>query len=383
MDVFGTVVNVLAVVSEAVAVYRHIMASRSFGDIAGAHSSVTMLKPQTRWLTAFALLGTFSAMILFEYFRFETWAEQSDYLKISEEGPQVVTVPETGPRGVSAEYHAHMSAKAHEAVAQLLLTLKELDTLLQKYDVANKEGKADGGGGDDVPGASATPPQELSAAFKFGMDLGSKPLVRGATSDIERLRLRLGKETGRLRKIKFGWSVTKETTDRQRMSELIQQLKYWNDGLRDILPIRDRAMNNVLTQVRVIGLSESPHVLMGIEHACSHVQSKDDDQNRLYDDIRVGAKMKREALESENEDQVGTPTPSASPGISDNIAVPASSDDPGGSMTIASTPGETLQIFDAGQPDVSSSRCERHKETHCRDSGLSRQDWRRRGHPSH
>ena len=47
------------------------------------------------------------------------------------------------------------------------------------------------------------------------MDLRSKPAIAGAMKGIGKLQQKPGKETGRLKGIKFGWNVNKETTDRQ------------------------------------------------------------------------------------------------------------------------------------------------------------------------
>ena len=99
-----------------------------------------------------------------------------------------------------------------------------------------------------------------------------------------------------MKKIKFSWGITSDTSDKERISELIQQLKYWNDGLHDILPRQDRAFNSVMTQVRVVAMSENPDDLEGFETACRQVVAQ---ENELYEGIGACAKMKRERLATE------------------------------------------------------------------------------------
>jgi hypothetical protein len=119
-------------------------------------------------------LGTLSAMILFEYFRFETWAEQSGYLEMTEGALQLNAVSVAGNTGQVSEYHALISNKAHEVVAQILVILKELDKLLQEYYILRKNDKASGHRDDQEPGNSKTPPQSLSAAFKLASEISPR-----------------------------------------------------------------------------------------------------------------------------------------------------------------------------------------------------------------
>jgi hypothetical protein len=113
-------------------------------------------------------------MILFEYFRFETWAEQSGYLEMTEGALQLNAVSVAGNTGQVSEYHALISNKAHEVVAQILVILKELDKLLQEYYILRKNDKASGHRDDQEPGNSKTPPQSLSAAFKLASEISPR-----------------------------------------------------------------------------------------------------------------------------------------------------------------------------------------------------------------
>jgi hypothetical protein len=226
-------------------------------------------------------------MILFEYFRFETWAEQSGYLEILE-----LTSSNLGSiQSPLSEYHLRLSGKASEAVAQIAFVLQELDGLLQKYNIKEKvESRVDY---QSDPVQSKIEPSSVERISQSIPILSSKPQVSSAIDDVLRLRTRLSKETKRIKKIKFGWGITSETSDKERISELIQQLKYWNDGLHDILPRQDQTFNSIMTQVRVVGMSENPEDLEGFENTCRQLDTL---QNKLYKAISAGARMKRERL---------------------------------------------------------------------------------------
>ncbi|KIM92665.1 hypothetical protein OIDMADRAFT_208715 [Oidiodendron maius Zn] len=258
MDVFGTVSNVIQLVSQAVRLYRHIAESRYF-----------------------------DAMILFEYFRFEIWAEQSGYLEILEPTSSNLNCSQNP----LSDHHLRLSAKASEVVAQITFVLHELDELFQKYNIKEKaESKNEQ---QSIPAQTEITSSQGHRISQSVPVFSSKPQISSAIEDVLRLRSRLSKETKKIKKIKFSWGITSDTSDKERISELIQQLKYWNDGLHDILPRQDRAFNSVMTQVRVVAMSENPDDLEGFETACRQVGAQ---ENELYEGIGACAKMKRERL---------------------------------------------------------------------------------------
>jgi hypothetical protein len=236
-------------------------------------------------------------MILFEYFRFETWAEQSGYLEILELTSSNL---ESGQSPLS-EYDLRLSEKASEVVALIAFVLNELDDLFQKYNI--KEKAESSREKQSVPVQSEVISSKGNQISQSIPVFSSKAQVSSAIDDVLRLRARLSKETRKIKKIKFGWGITSETSDKERISELIQQLKYWNDGLHDILPRKDRAFNSIMTQVRIVGMSENPEDLEGFETTCREAGTQ---ENKLYKSIGACAKMKRERLAVEQPGQQGS-----------------------------------------------------------------------------
>lgn len=119
-----------------------------------------------------------------------------------------------------------------------------------------------------------------------------KPGVEQAAAASSRLKLRLGKETGKLRKLRFGWSLFSEDSDMAKLEDLVQQLRYWNDGLRDILPLQHQQAHSMMTQVRVLGHLNDQKELESVGKASRSISGS------IYQDIYVCCGMKREKLET-------------------------------------------------------------------------------------
>lgn len=221
-------------------------------------------------------IGSYSSMIEFEYFRFESWAEQSGY---------VVVVDSTGPTdktdGENSIWPVSVD-RVHFLVAQVSEVLETLYPLLAKYKIH--------------PDVDEEGPKDKAAllvkrsATHLPEEVNNKPGLSNALAKIAITKLRLGKDTGRLRKVNFGWSLTNEFNDRDKIKELISQLKYWNDALRETLPPQSQPFHAMLSQVRIINHASSQGALDAI------ALSSKDVGGSLYDDVQYAAYMKSERL---------------------------------------------------------------------------------------
>ncbi|KAG7130557.1 hypothetical protein HYQ45_010662 [Verticillium longisporum] len=243
MDVFGTVVNVTTLVGQIVIIYRHVAAMQSFGDAAEA----------------------VAAKISFEYFRFETWAEQSGYLEIEDRDGLTSEAARSAQSTTGSHYLLQTAAKAHEIVAQIQNVLAATRLLLEKNQIADK--LTDAAGSTSVQPVFSVPQSSIIAKttarqqiLSLPSSVSSMPAIERATAASSKLKLRLGKETGRLRKLRFSWGLFGEDSDMAKLEDLVQQLRYWNDGLRDILPIQHQLSHGMMTQVRVLEPQFDSHI---------------------------------------------------------------------------------------------------------------------------
>jgi len=220
-------------------------------------------------------IGSYSSMIEFEYFRFESWAEQSGY---------VVVVDSTGPTdktdGENSVWPVSVD-RVHFLVAQVSEVLDTLYPLLGKYKIHPDV---------DEDGTKGKAPLAQRSATRLPEEVKNKPGLSNALAKIGMTKLRLGKDTGRLRKVNFGWSLTNEFNDRDKIKELIGQLKYWNDALRETLPPQSQPFHAVLSQVRIVNHASSQDALEAI------ALSSKDVGGSLYDDVQYAAHMKSERL---------------------------------------------------------------------------------------
>ncbi|KAG7129656.1 hypothetical protein HYQ44_001651 [Verticillium longisporum] len=232
MDVFGTVVNVTTLVGQIVIIYRHVAAMQSFGDAAEG----------------------VAAKISFEYFRFETWAEQSGYLEIEDRDGLTSEAARSAQFTTGSHYLLQTAAKAHEIVAQIQNVLAATRLLLEKNQIADKLTDATGSTSSQ-PDFSVTQSSIIAKTtarqqfLSLPSSVSSMPAIERATAASSKLKLRLGKETGRLRKLRFSWGLFGEDSDMAKLEDLVQQLRYWNDGLRDILPIQHQLSHGMMTQL--------------------------------------------------------------------------------------------------------------------------------------
>ncbi|CRK43083.1 hypothetical protein BN1708_008942 [Verticillium longisporum] len=278
MDVFGTVVNVTTLVGQIVIIYRHVAAMQSFGDAAEA----------------------VAAKISFEYFRFETWAEQSGYLEIEDRDGLTSEAARSAQSTTGSHYLLQTAAKAHEIVAQIQNVLAATRLLLEKNQIADK--LTDAAGSTSVQPVFSVPQSSIIAKttarqqfLSLPSSVSSMPAIERATAASSKLKLRLGKETGRLRKLRFSWGLFGEDSDMAKLEDLVQQLRYWNDGLRDILPIQHQLSHGMMTQVRVLGHTNNHQALERVGNASRSISGA------VYQDIYASCNMKKDKLNTESQ----------------------------------------------------------------------------------
>jgi hypothetical protein len=91
-------------------------------------------------------------------------------------------------------------------VAQVILGLKEMCKLLAKYGLPD-------------------PSSGLKTSIK-NVTGANGIVIRTATKKVVKTRQKLNQQTGRLKKMSFGWGVNNSSNDKQKFQEFVQQLKY-------------------------------------------------------------------------------------------------------------------------------------------------------------
>jgi hypothetical protein len=123
-------------------------------------------------------------MISSKYFRFETWAEQSNYMALGDTRDLKAQNP-AGPSSVSmSKRDMQLAEKALDIVVQVMVVLKEMCEVLAKYGVPDPSSEL-GNSVNNVGGPNAT-------------------IVRTATEKVLESRQKLNQQTGRLKKFSFG-----------------------------------------------------------------------------------------------------------------------------------------------------------------------------------
>lgn len=236
-------------------------------------------------------------MFKMKLYRFESWAVESGFLDSSKAG-QATGANTTGnplnyPRIVSAPI------QIEDAVARVLRILEDIKSIQDKYNITND---------DHVTQASTMVHRTENLAFRTSTtsEVQNDPSIRSAISRSIHQDNHYGKSTSAFKKIKFSLDYSGNGSDKSRLKDFVGQLKYWNDGLRELLPPQTRQFSDIDVQARVLSSTETVDALRSLEDA-SRMQ-----EGMLYQEITKGARLKgqRELLgESNGDNTVGCGLP--------------------------------------------------------------------------
>ncbi|KAM0540336.1 hypothetical protein ACHAPJ_013618 [Fusarium lateritium] len=246
MDAFGSIGTATSLLVQAFHLFRHVSSARSFADSA----------------------GTLTALIAIEYFRFETWLQQSGLL-VADQATGEFTVSESSLRRaillasdarcltmdyVRVERHVLMVISQAHRCLLMLQTLREKYSLHDNFDHADASDPASLETSREIPTANS-----LFKNDRIGADID-----RDA-----KLRQRRAKTVSFFRKVNFTWSFKDDTSDRAKAMEHVQTLKSCNDALLECLPIMQQDVADRLVNMKTLALSALPSDLEGIGSAAS------------------------------------------------------------------------------------------------------------------
>ncbi|GAB1315472.1 hypothetical protein MFIFM68171_05682 [Madurella fahalii] len=266
MDTFGSVGTATSLLVQAFHLFRHVSSARHFADSA----------------------GTLAALIAVEYFRFETWLQQSGLLVTDAISREFVVSESSLRRAILLA--AEMQSLNYEPIERHVLTvisqayqcLQILQKLREKYALHDEIGPVDRLGA--LNSLTLRTNSEIPAANP--LFLNSK-VAAEVSKDIN-LRQRRARTVSFFRRVNFTWSLRDNTNDRDKVMAHIQTLKSCNDALRECLPPPQRQAADKLVNLKALALSASPSDLKGIGGAASTMHDQLHDQ--IYQAMMVKAR---------------------------------------------------------------------------------------------
>ncbi|EKJ72036.1 hypothetical protein FPSE_07778 [Fusarium pseudograminearum CS3096] len=276
MDTFGGVGTATSLLVQAFHLFRHVSSARSFADSA----------------------GTLAALIAIEYFRFETWLQQSGLLVadsvtgefvVSESSLRRAILLASDARSLTMDYgrvERHVLLVISQA-HQCLLMLQELR---DKYSLHN----------DASCVVSTVSPN--SAAMKTSSEIPTAaPLfqnnqVAAGLKRNTKLHQHRAKTVSFFRKVNFTWSFKDDISDRTKVMEHVQTLKSCNDALLECLPITQQNTAERLVNMKALALSELPSDLKGLGNAASTFN--DPMHRQIYQAMLIKARRVEESTQT-------------------------------------------------------------------------------------
>jgi hypothetical protein len=180
-------------------------------------------------------------MIAVEFFRFETWLQQSGLLSTDLSTGNLVVHEISLRRSLLHAAEMQSLTMEYERVERHVLTiigevyhcLQQLEKFRSKYSL---------GAGDlvDAGHAPDVAPPVTTSAVPGVQPLFQNLRIANAVSKDLRSRQRRAKVVSFFRKVNFAWSLFEDTSDKEKIIAHVQTLKYCNDTLRECLPPVDR-----------------------------------------------------------------------------------------------------------------------------------------------
>ncbi|RYP28166.1 hypothetical protein DL767_007314 [Monosporascus sp. MG133] len=232
---------------------------------------------------------TLAALIAVQYFRFETWLQQSGLLAVdpatrgfvlSEGALRRVILLAADMQGLKMDYE-RVERHIYTILGQAHQCLRELQKLREKYALHD---------GDDDRGIDASIPgkvwvnNEIPAAEPL---FQNRQIAKALSKDAS-MRQSRTKAVSFYRRVNFTWSFKDDTNDRDIVMSHIQTLKDCNDALRECLPPLQQQAADRLVSLKTLTLSSSASDLKGIGNAASSVHDSFHDQ--IYQAVMLKAR---------------------------------------------------------------------------------------------
>ncbi|KAH0536801.1 hypothetical protein FGG08_006369 [Glutinoglossum americanum] len=129
----------------------------------------------------------------------------------------------------------------------------------------------------DNPGSLVT--IAISSEGGGSLQLEQTSRLATAVSIMSSSRRRLSKAVNFFRKVNFAWSITDDTSNKDKIALLIQSLKYFNDSLRKFMPHMARNLTDRVVNLRTLALSDIPADLRSIGATAHSLRGQ------VYEDI--------------------------------------------------------------------------------------------------
>jgi hypothetical protein len=243
------------------------------------------------------LAGTLAASIAVQYFRFETWLQQSGLLAIDPVSLEFVVSEGALRRAILLVADMQSLNMDYERVERHIYTilgqahqcLQKLEKLRDKYALHDGNDK-NGFDTSSIPGKVRSNNEIPAAEPLFQNRQVAKALSKDAS-----IRQSRTKVVSFFRRVNFTWSFTDDTNDRDRIMAHIQTLKDCNDALRECLPPLQQQAADRLVNLKTLALSSAPSDLKSISKAASFVQ------DGLHDQIYQAVKLKARRVDASSQ----------------------------------------------------------------------------------
>ncbi|KAF9767616.1 hypothetical protein IL306_015198 [Fusarium sp. DS 682] len=237
-----------------------------------------------------SLEGTLAALIAIEYFRFETWLQQSGLLTtdpvsrefvVSESSLRRAILLAADMQSVTMDY-GRVKRHVLMVVSQAYQCLQMLQKLRDKYSLHDDIGHV------NAPGLPNTLTVQTNREIPAADPLFQNNQVAAELSKDVNLRQHRARTISFFRRVNFTWSFKDDTNDRDKVMTHIQTLKSCNDALRECLPPPQRQAADRLVNMKALALSASPSDLKGIGSAASTI--RDQLHGQIYQAMVVKAR---------------------------------------------------------------------------------------------
>lgn len=261
MDAFGSVGTSTSLLVQSFHLFRHISSARRFVDNAGeTPDCATLLRRSHGSNTA---KGNVSGLIAIEYFRFETWLQQSGLFVVDPRSGSLVVTESSLRRAILLAADAQSLTMEYRRVENHVLTAinQVYQCLLAIKKLRDKRSleldDRDNGGTPDIRD-SRDLGLEVTSEIPGSVPLFQNTRVTTEIINSTSLCQRRAKTTSFFRKVTFTWSLKDDSSDRDRIMAHIQTLNSCNNGLRECLPPQQWHAADRLTNVKALSLSDSP-----------------------------------------------------------------------------------------------------------------------------
>jgi hypothetical protein len=234
-----------------------------------------------------------AALIAVQYFRFETWLQQSGLLATDPVSGEFVVSEVSLRRAILLAADMQWLKMDYERVELHIYTilsqahqcLQELQELREKYALHD---------GDDTNVVEASKPLKVgpNTEISAAVPLFQNRQIAEALSKDANIRQRRARVVSFFRRVNFTWSFKDDTNDRNRIMAHIQMLKDFNDALRECLPPLQQQSVDRLVSLKTLALSSTPSDLAGISNATSSIH------DNLHDQIYQAVMLKARRVEA-------------------------------------------------------------------------------------